>query len=186
VKCSSVVETSGVSEGMNTSDPPVDVEVYVHAAGTSVWNDQARLVGRVEEFADRGVVESVTVGVWPRRVCAEGGLDGTRFHESAVERIERFVAWADRTGVTLPFDRRVVASRFTRAEHEVVDTPAVCVAGTADGSLLGVFPHRHGGTACSVDDLVERLDREGAGALECQPDPRSSFASPSARSTDGA
>ena len=171
---------------MSGSDPTVDVEVYVHAAGTSVWDDQARVVRRVEELAERGVVRAASVTMWPRRVCTEGGLEGTTFHSDALAAIERLSGWADRAGVGLPFERHHVVSEFAGVDHEVIDTPAICAAAADDGSVVGVYPHRHGSRTCTVGDLLDRVSREGADGATCQPDVSRSLASPSATSTDGA
>jgi hypothetical protein len=171
---------------MSASDRPIEVEVYVHAAGTSVWNDQARVVRRVEAFDERGVVRDVSVRMWPRRVCTAGGLEATAFHSDALATIERLSTWADDAGVSLPFDRHRVVSEFARVDHEVIDTPAICAAASEEGSLLGVYPHQHDTKTCTVGDLLDRVDREGASGVTCQPDVASSLASPSVTSTDGA
>jgi hypothetical protein len=172
---------------MSGSDPTVDVEMYVHAAGTSVWEGQTRCIRSVEELAERGVVRVASVDVWPRRVCADGGLAGTSFHENALETIERFGTWAEGAGVDVPFERRHLVSELAHADHEVIDTPAVCLAASDDDDdLLGVYPHGHGSHTCTVGDALARAARDGREGLTCQPDFRSSLASPSVTSTDGA
>lgn len=169
-----------------SGDPTVDVEVYVHAAGTSVWEGQARFVRHVEELAERGVVRSVSVNVWPRRVCAAGGLEGTAFHSDALTAIERFSDWADGAGVDLPFDHHHVVSEFAGVDHEVIDTPAICAAAVEEDSLVGVYPHQHASRTCTVENLLDQVAREGVSGVRCQPEARSSLASPSVTSTDGA
>lgn len=171
---------------MSGSDPTLDVEVYVHAAGTSVWEGQARFVRRVEELAERGVVRDVSVTVWPRRVCTDGRLAGTTFHSEARSTIERLSGWADRAGVTLPFDRHHVVSEFAHVDHEVIDTPAICAAAVDEESVVGVYPHRHGSRTCTVETLLDRVNRDGPDGVTCQLEARSRLASPSATFTDGA
>jgi hypothetical protein len=115
-----------------------------------------------------------------------GGLEQTPFHREALATIDRLREWADRAGVALPFERHAVVSEFARTEHEVVDTPAVCVVATEGDRLRWVYPHSHGSSSCSTADLLERVAREGGVPGDCQPAPSSSVRSPSVSSTDGA
>jgi hypothetical protein len=169
---------------MSPDDPPVDIEVYVHAAGTSVWAEQARHVRRAEELAERGVVGRASAAVWPRHVCAGGALEETAFHAEALTTIERLSAWAEREGVSLPFERRHVVSELGGTDHEVVGTPAVCVAARVDGTLAGVYPHRHRARCCSVGDALDRLARDGTAGLPCPNGARAEPANPSVTTTE--
>jgi DNA-binding Lrp family transcriptional regulator len=169
---------------MSPHDPPIDIEVYVHTAGTSVWAEQAQHVRRVEELTDRGVVRRASVDVWPRRVCVNGTLEETAFHTEALTTIEQLSAWGEREGVALPFERRHVVSELARTDHEVVDTPAVCVAARVDGTLTVVAPHRHPSRCCSVEDLLDRVARSGAAGLTCQGEVRPELANPSVTTTE--
>ncbi|MEF8819911.1 MAG: HTH domain-containing protein [Haloferacaceae archaeon] len=170
---------------MDAQSTPVDIDVYLHAAGTSVWEAQGRLIRRVEALADRGVVRRASVEVWPRRVCTGGALERTGFHDDALGTIERLSAWAEREGVALPFERGHVVSEFAATDHEVIDTPAVCVAVRVGETLAGVYPHRHPSRCCSVDEVLDRIAREGAGGVTCRAEVRGEAAGPKAPTTEG-
>ncbi len=169
---------------MDAQSPPVDIDVYLHAAGTSVWEAQGRLVQRTEALADRGVVRRASVEVWPRRVCKGGALERTGFHGEALATIERLSAWGEHEGVALPFERHHVVSELAATDHEVIDTPAVCVAVRVGEALAGVYPHRHPSRCCSVDEALDRIAREGAGGVTCRTGARGEAASPQASTTE--
>lgn len=149
--------------GNQTSrDAVLELELYVRSlapGGSHEYLDT--VVARAVDLEDRGVIDGFTVDVWGSRVALEGPLATTDAANAVLERVERFRAWADRSGTSLEsfFETREVASAFTEESYPTVTLPSVVLAEYEDDDLRFVAPCRDGGTVHSVDDRLTAIEQ---------------------------
>lgn len=107
-----------------------------------------------------GHIDRFDVTVWGKEISPDGPLRGTEFHETVLDRVERFEEWAERNDISteFTFTRRRLDSTITDGSYSVINLPVICVAVYDDDSLTGLYPCHDGGELHTVRDFFERLD----------------------------
>lgn len=137
---------------MTETQPSIAIDCYLRASSAG---EEAAVVDRLRGYLANGVIDDLTVGVWPDQVVLRPGTQ----EADAVERFRAFRAWADRHGVRIspPFD---VRERATPVDDPaaVLVLPSLCLAVRVDGELASVIPHRTETTAYTVADALAELE----------------------------
>lgn len=141
----------------------VDVHVWGRSIGvadrdsTDTADGASGVADRTSSaVADRhstGIVDSASTRI------ADGATPSA---DAPRAKVDEFVSWARREGYSLEpaFEIRKRESELDPRTDTVLTLPLVCVALYDDEELLAVFPHAEDGGVRSVEDCLERLDRE--------------------------
>lgn len=116
----------------------------------------------LETLADRGVIDSFEVTVWPDEIRPTGPLASTEYHRSVMARVREFEHWLRQHGASIEdtFERRTVSSSIVDEEYGVIVLPCMCLALYEDGDLAAVYPRREGDRALTLADCFRRLESD--------------------------
>ena len=159
---------------MSASPPPLTVDCYSRAASLGPPVDGA--LETLREYHRRGVIDELTVRVWPEEVVLTDYTEETPL----LAQYRRFRTWAERAGVSLRpgFAIRERASLVDERTVTVLVPPVLCLAIHVDGELAEVAPHRTDTATYTVEDALTDL-----APLERDPPDRPPSADPSTETT---
>lgn len=145
-------------EDTTVSGGHVTVDCYVRT--DSISDPVEEHLAALEQLADRGIVDRLSVDAWPKEVV----LSEYTEHLDVVRAYRTFQEWAAQWAVHLDptFDVVDRSSSITGEQREILRAPSLCLAVSVDGRLREVFPHRSEGRTYSVDDAIETLERCGS------------------------
>lgn len=127
-----------------------ELTIYFREAPPDCVRDRQRAVlDVVETLESAGVLESVPVRRWPKRVC-DPPEDAT---ESALAAYEEFVDAVGRRALEPFFEEKAATGQAER----IIVMPAICVALRTEGSVTGLYPHWDDGTHHSIEDCLNAL-----------------------------
>lgn len=140
------------------SNEQLIVDLYVRA-DASVTDQRTALIERFTCLERRGKIAEFTVHLWPRTVSLT--LARAVEDRRICEPVRSFEQWADRHGVRLrpPFDVRTVQSDMTGERDQLLVLPVCCLAVRNERRLVGVAPCHDGGSACSLDDVLDAIEQ---------------------------
>lgn len=146
-----------------TSELTADVYLRSLSPPAGVHEGQTARIERLSTLSAAGRLGEVRVSVWGDRICLCETCTGTGAGRAALDRVEEFERWAEEAdpAVTLPFERRVVRSRYTDSEQEVLVPPVMLLALYGGESLVGVFPHTAAGGQVPVEDAIAAIEAAG-------------------------
>jgi len=141
-----------------TDEDRTRIDVCLRAAGPEAWNHQQRIIDRLEQMKERGLIDRYRVQTWGKVAAVAGAVSETKFHSAAVGIVREFEEWADAHDeeVDLPFHRDEVVSEFTGERHPVIRLPVVCLGVYEDEELVGVYPRTEAKASHSVRDALAR------------------------------
>jgi hypothetical protein len=138
---------------MNIADSPIVIDCYARAAALGAPVDEP--IETLREYDLRGVIEDLTVRVWPDEVVL---TDDTQ-EASPIAQYRRFQTWADQAGVSLRpgFTIRQQGSLVSDQTTAALVLPTVSLAIHVDGELATVVPHQTDTTTYTVEDALADL-----------------------------
>lgn len=145
-------------EDTTVSGGHVTVDCYVRA--DSISDPVEEQLAALEDLADRGIVDGLSVDAWPKEVV----LSEYTEHLDVVRSYRTFQEWAAQWAVHVDpgFDVLERSSSITGERRSVLRVPSLCLAVSVDGRLREVFPHRSEGRTFSVADAIETLEHCGS------------------------
>jgi hypothetical protein len=158
---------------MTASPPPLTVDCYARAASLGAPVDGT--LETLREYRCRGVIDDLTVRVWPEEVVLTDYAEET----PTVAQYRRFRTWAERAGVSLRpgFTIRERTSIVDEGAVAVLVPPVLCLVIHVDGELAEVVPHRADTGTYTVEDALADL-----AALDRAPPKRTPTADPATES----
>ncbi|WP_276254433.1 HTH domain-containing protein [Halomontanus rarus] len=177
----------------NANPERITLELWIRSIAPTVRTARRdRIVDRVQQLADRDVVDAFECNGWAGMVERddagvesdgegededeyedEGGRVSQHPNQPLRAILESFERWADRTGRSLEpcFRTRRAESAITGESTVVCRPPTVALAEYHDGELAHVAPSRVGERVVGIEDRLDAL--VASGGTEREPSTRS-------------
>lgn len=129
-----------------------------HRARLPPGSNLNRLLERLDQLLDGGVIGHLRIDDWPRRATVDAGR-----RSPAIDRYFAIVDAADRLGVSIEpyFERYRRVDQLTDTTEEVVVFPTIglVLEDVVEHAPVAIAPARLGGMEYRVEDLVRALER---------------------------
>lgn len=139
----------------------VDVFVRSMMPPLGAKSRQERLIRRLDDLADAGDIDDVSVIVTGDRLCLCETCRGTDAEGALLERIRELGDWGDEHDASVEpfFETRDLDSSVAGETARALVPPRVAVALYCDGTLAGAFPCRMGESTFATRDFEVALVR---------------------------
>ena len=144
-----------------TQDRHVELFVRVNPSLGAERQKQA-IIDRFRALERKGNVESVDVHVWGREIRLDGLLEGTEYHESAMDHVNEFDQRLAENSMSMDglFSYRDIDSSISNERYSVISLSLICFVVYQDDELRDFYPHRDSTKTYTVPDCLDRLETE--------------------------
>lgn len=118
----------------------------------------ADVVDVLRTYADEGLVDDLTVDMWPEAVS----LSERAEPHSLLEDVRRYREWAETDGVTLEpgFQRRERQTPVSDDSDPILVLPTVCLVVRVEGDIVAIAPHQTDRSTYTVADALADIEAQ--------------------------